>query len=427
MVKNDFKASNGWLESFKKRHNIACAVACGESASVSSTTVDDWKSRLPALYQGYAAKDIFNMDETGVFYRALPDRTLNVKGSDCHGGKKSKERLTVVLCCSLTGEMLTPLVIGKSANPRCFRNLSKDALPVTWKSNKKAWMTSALFTEWLQSLNQSMRLQRRHILLYLDNAPSHPQNASMSNVKVVFFPPNTTSKLQPLDQGIIQNFKVLYRKSLLRHVLCQLSGDSPVSTADISKSVNVLHACQWVSTAAKQVKAQTISNCFYHAGFPKSLSDTNEREQSEAASESQPLSEDEELRDLIASASLSLSLPEPLTAEAYLSVDDDIPASEELSETWEADLLQESRRQASAGSGSSDEVEEDDPEPTQAPLEIGTYAQALHYAQQLKLFALEKDSGDLFSQMTAVSTVLEKKILKQQLQLKQVTIDQFLI
>ena len=69
--KTDLKASNGWLESFKKRHNIAC----GESASVSSETVKDWNDRLPELCNGYAAGDIFNMDEAGVFFRALLDKT----------------------------------------------------------------------------------------------------------------------------------------------------------------------------------------------------------------------------------------------------------------------------------------------------------------------------------------------------------------
>ncbi len=154
--KTDFKASNGWLESFKKRHNIASAIACGESASVSSKTVKDWNYRLPELCNGYAAGDIFNMDETGVFFLALPDKILTVKGQDCHGGKRSKERLTAVLCYSMTGEMHKPLVTGKGENPRCFRNLEKEALPVTWKHNKKAWMTSELFRQWLQELNRKI-------------------------------------------------------------------------------------------------------------------------------------------------------------------------------------------------------------------------------------------------------------------------------
>ena len=53
----------------------------------------------------------------------------------------SKERLTIALCASAMGEM-TPLVIGKSVKPRCFKNIEPKTLPLTYLSNQKAWMTS---------------------------------------------------------------------------------------------------------------------------------------------------------------------------------------------------------------------------------------------------------------------------------------------
>ena len=145
----DFKASNRWIESFRKRHGISFNVISGESASVPENVCDDWKEKLLELISGYERKDVYNMDETGVFYRALPDKTLSVKGQDCKGGKRSKERITVVMCCNMDGQFMKPLVLGKSAKPRCFRNLDNDTLPVTWKHNKKAWMTSVLFAEWM--------------------------------------------------------------------------------------------------------------------------------------------------------------------------------------------------------------------------------------------------------------------------------------
>ena len=74
----EFKASNGWLRSFKDRHNIAGARVCGESGSVDSTTVADWQEKLPSIIDGYSPSDIFNMDETGVFYRQMPVDNLNI-------------------------------------------------------------------------------------------------------------------------------------------------------------------------------------------------------------------------------------------------------------------------------------------------------------------------------------------------------------
>ena len=37
----------------------------------------------------------------------------------------------------------------------------------------------------------------------------------LSNMTLVFLPPNVTTVVQPLDQGIITSFKIQYKKKLL--------------------------------------------------------------------------------------------------------------------------------------------------------------------------------------------------------------------
>ena len=92
-------------------------------------------------------------------------------------------------------------MIGKS---RCFKSIDARTLPVTWEHNKKAWMTSEIYQRWLQNFDSKMRRQNRQVLLLLDNAPSHPKDKNVTNVKLMFLPANTTSMLQPVDQGINQ-------------------------------------------------------------------------------------------------------------------------------------------------------------------------------------------------------------------------------
>jgi hypothetical protein len=70
------------------------------------------------------------VDETGLFFRALPTKSFAVKGEKCTGGKISKEILTVLLRGNMVGEMEKPLVIAKAAKPRCFENLKIHNLPV---------------------------------------------------------------------------------------------------------------------------------------------------------------------------------------------------------------------------------------------------------------------------------------------------------
>ncbi|XP_037576824.1 tigger transposable element-derived protein 6-like [Dermacentor silvarum] len=228
-----FKASNGWLDRFKKRNNIVYSRSCGESSTVDVSTVQEWKETLPDLIAAYKPCDVFNADESGIFYNMQPEQTLTFKGDSCHGGKRSKERLTALFCANEDGsEKLPVLVIGKFGKPRCFKNIR--TLPCSYDFNKKAWMTSSIFTNFLQRLDNKMGAKARKIL-FMDNAPCHPPDTtSLRNVKVVFLPPNCTSCLQPLDAGIIKCVKQGYRKQLVQRRLAAMerSEEEKISVLD---------------------------------------------------------------------------------------------------------------------------------------------------------------------------------------------------
>jgi DDE superfamily endonuclease/Tc5 transposase DNA-binding domain len=141
----DFQASDGWFKNFKKRHGISRLSMSGESADADMERADDFlKNTLPGLLENYSPDDIYNADETGLYFKCLPDKTYTFRSEKCHGGKKSKERLTVMVCTNMFGtDKVKLLVIGKSKKPRCFKNVR--SLPVDYASNKTAWMTSVIF------------------------------------------------------------------------------------------------------------------------------------------------------------------------------------------------------------------------------------------------------------------------------------------
>ena len=231
--KSNFKGSRGWLEKWKRRYNVKQLKVSGESADVWGETVDSWKERLPEIVEGYTKEDVWNMDETGVFWQALPDRGFGQKGKQCYGGKKSKKRITVAFFVSAAGTKEKPIVIWKSQTPRCLRKFDKSALPVHYFGQKKAWMTGEIMDAVLTKLNRRLSQSNRSILLLMDNAGCHPENLSgkFSNIKVCFLPANTTSKLQPLDLGIIKNFKVHYRHFFMRYVLSKIDECDTASDA----------------------------------------------------------------------------------------------------------------------------------------------------------------------------------------------------
>ena len=90
-----FKGSRGWLDKWKKRFKVKQLKICGESGDVEGATVDSWKERLPEIVHGYEKDNIGNMDETGLFWQALPDKGFGQRSKQCKGGKKTKQQLTV--------------------------------------------------------------------------------------------------------------------------------------------------------------------------------------------------------------------------------------------------------------------------------------------------------------------------------------------
>lgn len=77
----DFKASDHWLENFKERHGIKFRTEQGEAAAVNQEVVQDWKQTvLRQALEKYSADDVFNADETGLFWRLMPNKTLAFKG-----------------------------------------------------------------------------------------------------------------------------------------------------------------------------------------------------------------------------------------------------------------------------------------------------------------------------------------------------------
>ncbi|VVC37159.1 DDE superfamily endonuclease domain,Homeobox domain-like,HTH CenpB-type DNA-binding domain [Cinara cedri] len=155
---DEFKATEGWLSRWKVKHDIKFKRAHGEKASANSDGADEWKlTKLPQILAKISLEDIYNADETGLYYRATPDGSLCFKHELIAGSKKAMERITVLCCVNVSGtDKKKLLVIGKSKKPRCFQQISLQKLPVEYHSNKNAWMTSAIFIELGQNKMQPM-------------------------------------------------------------------------------------------------------------------------------------------------------------------------------------------------------------------------------------------------------------------------------
>lgn len=207
---SEMSFSEGWLTKVFKRIGVKLRPTHGESASVdvTSDSIQRQLRKIEELLETYNSADILNFDETGLYYQQLPRRTIS--STPLGGLKKSKTRLTVGLLCNSDGTFKGhPIVIGNYKSPKCFKSNSR-LLALTAVGRKhyveyhhspNAWMTEKIFTSYVVKLDRAFGREGRKVALLLDTASVHNTKVTLDNIKLIFLPANTTSKLQALDAG----------------------------------------------------------------------------------------------------------------------------------------------------------------------------------------------------------------------------------
>ena len=117
-------------------------------------------------------------------------------------------------------------VIGQAKNSRCFKNIKK--LPCRYRSQRKSWIDSVLFEEWVRDINKKFQVERRKVALIIDNGLTHSIIEHPSHIKLVFLPPSNISASQPMDQGVIRCLKAHYSKLLVKLILRSLDSNKPL-------------------------------------------------------------------------------------------------------------------------------------------------------------------------------------------------------
>ena len=125
-------------------------------------------------------------------------------------------------------------------------------------------MTGPVFNLWLTDWNNNLIKQNCHVLLLIDNSPGHVIG-KYSNIRIQFLPPNTTARLQPLDQGIIKSTKHNYRTILMTRYLAGVESKQEAKT--IMKSFDFVVACQVLVKAWDALTPENIQKCFSKASF----------------------------------------------------------------------------------------------------------------------------------------------------------------
>ena len=268
-----FVASQGWLWRWQKRHGITKHKIVGKKRSADKDSAAQFPPRLLEFLADKELVDeqVYNADESGLFYRMLPNSTLAQKNdiTKSEGYKLAKDRVTLLFYVNKTGtHKMKPLCIGKFAKPRCFSHVNMNTLSLAYTNSGNAWMTAKIFQEWFDltfvpAVRRHMRQQSldEKAVLLLDNCRAHPPanmlRSDNGKITVMYMPPNTTSVIQPLDQGIISAFKRHYRTELVKEILL-----SDVNATEFLKTFYLKEMFRVAGRAWDKVTPTTVENCW---------------------------------------------------------------------------------------------------------------------------------------------------------------------
>ena len=267
----EFVASDGWLWRFSKRHGIRELSLQGEKLSADKPAAECFIITFQDFVEtnGCTLNQIFNCDETGLYYKLLSKKTLASHFEKCADGRKSqKERVTINACSNALGSIkLSLLLIGKAKNPRCFKNVCRDSLPVVYKNQSNAWVNTQIFANcfhrnFVPMVSKRLRelgVEPKAVLL-LDNCSAHPNEdelvSSDGKIRAKFLPPNVASLIQPMDQGVLESIKRHYKRKILEKLILQDSEGVPI--LDFLRGINMLQISNIIAVCWDEISAQTL-------------------------------------------------------------------------------------------------------------------------------------------------------------------------
>nr|XP_033328275.1 jerky protein homolog-like [Megalopta genalis] len=227
-----FKASRGWLTKFKRRHDIRLLnmyqeeTADDDSIDADAAFLANFRKTMEK--ENVGPENVYNMEVSGLVWKALPTRTAaGKKGNNLVDAKPRRSRITIGLCANAFGtHKLMPVVIYRYNNPRALRHLA--SIPAILKTQENLEMDRTVFLDWFENHFKTAVRQRQQenrtagkVILLVNNCEAYRVSTEEhDDFMIMYLPNNATSTLQqtPL-QCIMERTKRVFRRKLVKRIL----------------------------------------------------------------------------------------------------------------------------------------------------------------------------------------------------------------
>lgn len=220
----NFKASNGWLASFKRRHGIRqLSLQDTNLDAVDMEAVSSFCEEFNQIVKELECTpdNMYNVVKSGLQWNALPQNIANASTTTV-----LKDRVPLILCVNSTGSVKFPvMVVGRSKNPRSFRDL---AIPVHYVCHGNGYPSDLIYEEWFRDVFMPVIEKRREnpentgnivVVVDIDPTAAMLKLVEGKDVKVVNFKSRVNTLIEPLNQGLLDQFKRCYRDSFLKEMV----------------------------------------------------------------------------------------------------------------------------------------------------------------------------------------------------------------
>ena len=225
--------------------------------------------QLPEMFQGYSADGIWSINELMLFLKFFHVLGWQKKLKSVKVARNQKsDLLWYFLCPRVDSTYLHLLLLERVKSLDAFQNcqifLNRMVCSIF---TAKTWMIREIMIQVLSDLDFKLHIENRKVMLFPDNAPSHPKilQENLKKIKLLFLSKNTTSQLQSCDAGIIRNFKVKHHMQLLKHVISRI--DNRKKSSEIIQRIDILQCMRWVNQASEEITKNQIKHCFKKCEF----------------------------------------------------------------------------------------------------------------------------------------------------------------
>lgn len=192
------------------------------------TSIEEFKREYRRLIETHQIppENVFNMDQTGIWYENPSSRTIDFRGSQevsAQVNGDDKKRLTLFSLINAKGEIFPQLFVFKGTRDgRIHQELQEyNDYYFRFTAQENAWTDRENLLEWIFTIWKPLvsPVQGAKLLL-IDAYPLHKEVLSKfmaHNIYVLLIPKGLTWALQPLDAGYFKVYKDELKKLWLHN------------------------------------------------------------------------------------------------------------------------------------------------------------------------------------------------------------------